>query len=129
MSSPEASLSSPTSPESLPSPPGGWWAFSPDEAAEAEANPDMDSDAEVDLDMAAEAEADLDVAAEVEADPEADLDELGHVDAKSESGSVWTGPQLAAHVEKEGYIVLPSFMDTSNCEALVQEIKNPLGHP
>ena len=55
--------------------------------------------------------------------------ELGHVDAKSESGSVWTGPQLAAHMEKEGYIVLPSFMDTSNCEALVQEIKNPLGHP
>ena len=55
--------------------------------------------------------------------------ELGHVDAKSKSGSVWTGPQLAAHVEKEGYIVLPSIMDTSNCEALVQEIKNPLGHP
>ena len=45
--------------------------------------------------------------------------ELRHADAKSESALVWSGPELAAHVGKETYVVITNFVDTSLCKVLI----------
>ena len=45
--------------------------------------------------------------------------ELRHADAKSESALVRSGPELAAHVGKETYVVMTNFVDTSLCKVLI----------
>ena len=45
--------------------------------------------------------------------------EMRHADAKSESALVWSGPELAAHVGKETYVVMTNFVDKSLCKVLI----------
>ena len=57
--------------------------------------------------------------------------EAQHSDAKSEAGQLvgkQLGQEIAAHVEKEGYIVLPRWVPDSMCQDLVQDIKDHVAH-
>ena len=49
-------------------------------------------------------------------------------DALSGSGGPWSGPDLAARVEKEGYIVLPKFVGERLCDDLVEEIRSRVAY-
>ena len=54
--------------------------------------------------------------------------ELGSAMETSELGSAWSGPDLAARVDKEGHIVLPGLVDTGLCEALIKAINTRVAH-